>query len=466
MKESAELAYQYGPFFFSLLFLVGISRWAYRNYNAACKRTNPPASEKEISGLRSTYLASFFVGTVLVLASVVWWFLFRPQRYYFGGEIKSLEQYDNLQSDSEGIFFRSHYESAPFYQQLPQTAYFLIVDDKPFSAGEGFDLDLYKGTFTKEKITQDRNMLHIEYDPKDPSPIYELDCCDDKGHYTLKKTSNPREKSFIFGNNVVYAASSAQSADPGVSHSSSSSNAKHSSSRRTHAFVSASADLVKDPRADVGERSLALQQMQSSDREDLAELLDRAGENANGDPLVLTILDLTRHSDKQLAFRAKTLLTKLDVNQYIADRLTSRNHDTCLLAERVLFRVDTKTASQIIELAKLKEWNSANVERETESGNKTRVLVPTWIPAEKFHDAGDWYFVKALWNPSDDRTQSCLTKVFHDELISPRTLNQEEDLMRQLHGVRYVYWDEEWALAIADNIANCGGRFAFVHPGE
>ena len=461
MKQSAELAYQYGPFFFSLLFLVSISRWSYRNYNAACKRTNPPASEKEISALKNTYLTSFFVGTVLVLASVIWWFLFRPQRYYFGGEIKSLEQYDNLQSDSESIFFRSHYETAPYYQQFSQTAYFLIVGDKPFSPGDGFDLDLYKGTFNKEKITQDRNILHVEYDPKDPSPIYELDCCDKKGQYTLKKTSTQR--SSFLNETVVYAAPSPQEADAGNARSSSS-KPKTSSARVTVELTSP----LKDPSADIGERSLILQRLQSLDREALAKALDDddSATNASDDPLVLTILDLTRHSDKQLAYRARSVLAQLDVNLYIAARLVSSNEGTRRSAERILFRVDTTMAGQILQLAKSKGWKSATIEQEIESGEKTRVLVPTWIPAEKSHNAGDWYFLKVMWNPADHHTLDCLTKLFHKELISQRTIEQERELMKQKNGVRYIYWDEAWVLKLSDSVADCGAKFAFVHPGQ
>jgi hypothetical protein len=139
---------------------------------------------------------------------------------------------------------------------------------------------------------------------------------------------------------------------------------------RTSNAVSLPAGLLQDPTADIGERSLVIQRLQSSDREQIAKLLDGTAPNENGDPLVLTILDLTRHSDRQLAFRAKALLAKLNVNQYIADRLTSSDSKTRILASRVLYRVDTETARQIIESAKLKGWNSPSMEKEIESGKK------------------------------------------------------------------------------------------------
>jgi hypothetical protein len=109
-------------------------------------------------------------------------------------------------------------------------------------------------------------------------------------------------------------------------------------------------------------------------------------------------------------------------------------------------------------------------------GKKTRVLVPTWIPAEKAREGGDWYFVKAMWNPSDDSTLSCLTNVFgrHDVVVySPYGDSNaglvrkfEHTWMKNSNGVRYEHWGEETALSIADEIAGCGARFAFVHPGE
>lgn len=481
MKESAELAFQYGPFFFSLLFLVSISRWAFRNYNAACRRTNPAPDAKEISTLKNTYVASFLVGTVLVLASVVWWFLYRPQRFIFEGEIDSLEQYDILLSGSEKIFFRSTYQQAPFYRRLSQTAYFVIVGDKPFSPGDGYDFDLYKGTISEAKITQDRNRLHVDYDPDDPSPTYTLDCCDDSGHYQLKKTSKAKSTKAVRITGVVYAAPPQQEADPGISPTP----LTEKELRRLHVRpdksrpVSGPGSVLRNPLAEIGERSLALQQLQLMDRKAFIQVLDQSLGDGSDDPLVLSILDLTRHSDKQLAFRATKLLDALNVKQYVAELLAptqgatrprwagwAKDLGTQLPAMRVLFRVDKATAKAILEIAKERGFASPPLEQDIDAGQKTRVLVPTWLPSESYHRAGDWYFVKATWNPDDDHVRSCLTNLFHTELISSRTPEQEGDLMRQKRGVRYVYWDEDWALSIAASIQRCGGGFSFVHPGQ
>jgi hypothetical protein len=456
MKESAELAFQYGPFFFSLLFLVSISRWAFRNYDAACKRTNPAAGTEEISTLKNTYIASFLVGTLLVLVSMVWWFAYRPQKFLFEGEIDSLDEYDNLQSDSERIFFRSAYQKAPFFEPiLSQTAHFVIVGDKPFSQGEGYDFNLYKGSHSDEKVKRDKNILHVEYDPSDPSPTYVLDCCDENAHYRLKHKAKTSKSSLSTG--IVYAASPLQDADPGKP--------KNPTASEPWTRRRSPAEVIEDPLADIGERSLAIQQLQQMDQGDIVRVLDEFSGDVRQDALVLTLLDLTRHSDKQLAFRASRLLATVDANQYIARRLVS-NVGIRMGAERILFRVDKDTAKTILGLAKQKGYDSPKIEQDVETGGKTKVLVPTWLPSETWHQAGDWYFIRVKWKDDDERVRDCLTRLFHEVLISRRTLKQEADLMRQKNGLRYVYWDRDWVLAISDNIKDCGAGYAFVHPGQ
>ncbi len=69
LTKLVELAFQYGPFFFSVWFLVGITRWAYKKYHVATPDEKPT--------LKAIFLVSFCVGTMLVIVSVIWWFIYR-----------------------------------------------------------------------------------------------------------------------------------------------------------------------------------------------------------------------------------------------------------------------------------------------------------------------------------------------------------------------------------------------------
>jgi hypothetical protein len=90
------IALQYGPFFFALLFVLGVTRWAYgafRENNAA------NASPRAFNTVRLVFLCSFFFGLVLVAVSVTWWLRSRPVIYVFRGEIVDLRDYEKLASD-------------------------------------------------------------------------------------------------------------------------------------------------------------------------------------------------------------------------------------------------------------------------------------------------------------------------------------------------------------------------------
>ncbi|HZR22366.1 MAG TPA: hypothetical protein VFA59_02190, partial [Vicinamibacterales bacterium] len=60
-----DVAYQYGPFLFAMLFLVGITIWAQKKHDEICHQS-PPANPKDISLYRQIYVASFAFGLCLV----------------------------------------------------------------------------------------------------------------------------------------------------------------------------------------------------------------------------------------------------------------------------------------------------------------------------------------------------------------------------------------------------------------
>src|SRR5260370_21105005 len=89
------LALQYGPFFFALLFVLGVTRWAY----GAFKENNAAnTSPKAFNTMRLVFLCSFFFGLVLVVVSVSCWLRSRPAIYVFRDEIVDPRHYDKQAS--------------------------------------------------------------------------------------------------------------------------------------------------------------------------------------------------------------------------------------------------------------------------------------------------------------------------------------------------------------------------------
>src|SRR5947209_3281008 len=98
IQQLAEGAFKYGPFFFSILFVIFLTRWAYKKYDAAVTH-DPPLAQGDRNINRTMFLTTFFFGIVLVVVSITWWWWFKPNAYFFRGQIRNLQQQEDIASD-------------------------------------------------------------------------------------------------------------------------------------------------------------------------------------------------------------------------------------------------------------------------------------------------------------------------------------------------------------------------------
>ena len=180
------------------------------------------------------------------------------------------------------------------------------------------------------------------------------------------------------------------------------------------------------------------------------------------EPLMLTLLDLSRHSNKALAVQAQALLTRFNLTQYINEELNSQERDRQTnIIYNVLFRIEPRKALAILDnISFPSNVNKEDVQKEINSG-VSKVLVPTDSPS------GDRYYVRAEWDASNTETIDCLAELFNRELVEhDRTLEQEKASM-QTRGkpIRQVYWySKDWVLYMSQSINECGGVSSFVRP--
>jgi hypothetical protein len=166
-------------------------------------------------------------------------------------------------------------------------------------------------------------------------------------------------------------------------------------------------------------------------------------------------MDLTRHSDKELSYRAKQVLNRIDIHEYLVQQLQSTNRADRANAEKVLFKLDKAEAMKVS--SKLGPTRSSELASRLESRGNAPQVLPTASPQ------GDRYYVKATWDPRNPSVVECLTGLFSRELISNRSLDQERSLMKN-RSERLVYWyDKEWSVEMSRQIKSCGGTATFVH---
>src|SRR5580692_4068887 len=70
LEALSDLAFQYGPFFFSLFFLMIVVRSSNKAYQQSVSKKEPPASPQELAMARRIYYSSFAFGCALVAVAV------------------------------------------------------------------------------------------------------------------------------------------------------------------------------------------------------------------------------------------------------------------------------------------------------------------------------------------------------------------------------------------------------------
>lgn len=430
MAETLErltiLAYAYAPFFFAVWFTQFVTRWTYRIYAEA-----PSQEHQRIN--RWVFVGACTVSTLMVFGSIGWWVLYRPDVHVFRGQITGLSDEDRLGSNSVCFL-----PLKPYFPSLGQEAIdvprvenFIVVSDKPFRKNQRFDFHLTFGA-------GDVHDLSLEY-TSDPNVEHRIE-------WHNQKPSLVRGKGGSSSLNLLNVAHAADRIAQ---------NSADSAAPRGPTFGSAPRALIEalqSERADVGTKIAYLEQMRMADDNTVGAFLKH---ETQVEPMLLTVLDLSRHSNPLLADKAKSLVDeRFNLVAHLERELKSSDRSRRDSAIMLMLRMEP---SRVVALVKeLPQHLVAPYESLLSDRNQYQVLVPT---ASR---QGDRYYVQASWEPASTQTVSCLTGLFNRELISDRTLDEEEELMRG-RSRRWVYWySKDWAMYIANGIRDCGARASFV----
>lgn len=138
----ANAGFLWGPFFFSILFMLVITRTAHSYYSRVNERINPPASPTERHDYRFYFHLSIVCGTILVFLSVGWWIYAQLKQHTFQGVIVGLEQDQQIVAADNDLYYRAVQREAGD-GHIMRDYYFAIVRSSPFLDGQSFRLELY-----------------------------------------------------------------------------------------------------------------------------------------------------------------------------------------------------------------------------------------------------------------------------------------------------------------------------------
>ncbi len=447
LKAVTEVVYQYGPFAFSLIFLYSISRWAYKRYDEASKQ-NPPVDPDKERTTRAVYLLSFAAGLALVAVSVGWWFVHHPV-YVFRGTIKGLDH--NTHVSSTELYFLDRWHTPLSVNDLPtHDEDFIAVNEHPFHAGQKFSVDFGKNDAPTRP-------LNIDYDPHDGENIFRPDF---RGGQDVLVRDSANLHAFNWVNPmIVHAQESVPAQQPTYRIEQSPVQQKSSQARPASSMQQAQsgqqanyleravADTLSNSRSSVGAKIVAIEKLEKSGT---ASTLAFSQMDTNGVPLIATLLDLTRHSDRELAYEASTVVRSLDVEGYLRTGLKSRDPKARNRAEIVLGHMNPADREKVMHDLRLPSKAATRI--------KDLALVPTNFPD------GDRYYMQITWNPNAQKQGSCLASFFSTSLDVAGTPNQEAQAMEG-RGQRLIYSVyKDWVVGAAATISKCGAKVAYVRP--
>lgn len=430
LEHLTMLSYQYGPFFFAILFIAVVTKWTYRNYVSAIQQD--PQNPDHVKVTKLTFIVSAAFSLILVVISIVWWFIFQPRVYVFQGQLKGLTDYDVVTSDT--LYFKPHVFRLPTGADM-RDEHFVAISNEPFVEDQRLEFILVKGEGGNP------HRMSIPYSSAGSSQhIIEWD--EDKAQPTVQRVSHSAGSNF-FG--VAHAAD--RLAQDEVDTGTIDSGQKYISEYLIEA--------LQAERTDVGTKILLLDILGEAGDDRIRFILAYLGIT---EPMLLTILDLSRHSDPELAHKARKLVEeRFDLSAYVKDEFSSGSRFRRDEAIDLLLRMEPDRATAIIE--EVPEHFVAPYRARLANHSRYQALVPTGSRQ------GDRYYVEATWEPEGDKlvdTVECLTKLFNQGLITDRTLEQERELMEGRHQRREYWYSKQRALYIAAEIRRCGAKSAFV----
>jgi hypothetical protein len=440
-KGWTELVYQYGPFGFAILF-AAVALWLIRGARKAAG-----SNDKEVEAqARNYWIGAAVAGCAFIgFASVgtMHWLRVAESVHVFRGEIKNLTAYEQVAGDE--LYFRTELQTVLQGETDPplHNLHFIAIQDRPFTPGQLFDL-----AYLKEGASK-RTVLRVAYQDG-AEPVYRIEYNEQAQVSELKQ--------------VQTLATAAQ-----PEHHAASPFAAYARSLPILGLQAASArvqppavqvpagvdmrlvDLLQDSRTPVGAKIDALDRLRALDA---ASLKAYAETVTQSEPFALTLIELSRHSDRELASKARALADKAGVDRILATQLNSSKAHVRSEAQQAVFRVAPERAEAILQQAPATP-QTRKLATEVREGSRQRVLTPVGSAG------GDRYYVKASWDPHNRQAVECLSGLFNRELVSTRSLGDERKLMAG-RSQRLVYgYTKDWALNIADQIEACSATASF-----
>ncbi len=217
--------------------------------------------------------------------------------------------------------------------------------------------------------------------------------------------------------------------------------------------VNEAAKELQNTQAPPGEKLDILGRLMASPVVSTNMLNDRINNNLS-EPLYATLLDLQRHSDKQIAVKTRLLLNRLPLGKDVATLAATKKPENQAALTKIIASMSDVDIDNLQESAKEKGKQGMSVAALLSKRKTLGSPVPTYTKD------GDRFYVKAHWKDNDEKSIQCIGKAYFDHW-GGESLKQQVDLVRS-RTTRTVYYTKEWATEMYERLRACGAEVSYV----
>jgi cbb3-type cytochrome oxidase subunit 3 len=163
IERFATTAFELGPFFFSILFMLVIVGMAHKFYRKVNLRSNPEASAAEKKCYQIYFVSSFVAGIILVFISVGWWMYTHGKKHTLRGAIVGLGVKQILIPVDDDLYMREHLRDIDGIKFVDK--HFVIVRDSPFNTGQRIEFRFFPSDASLEQPKPEK--LYVSISGKD-----------------------------------------------------------------------------------------------------------------------------------------------------------------------------------------------------------------------------------------------------------------------------------------------------------
>lgn len=447
----SEAAQRSGPFFFAILYAVVLTGWAAKNWREARKDPNANEADRRTHRLYFIFTASF--GALAVVLACILWIERQPpvvKSYTMRGVIQQLRSGQDLWS--EDLYFRRRFGPAVVVAaklDQPFDVTFFAEQDHPFAAPQAFEIHFKKeGAESWEPIVaslEAGRKYRIRYDPASDANVIVLigappppqpslgwlpKLIDEAWAAPLPPSPQPSSRQPLVANDAVRAEITR-------------------ALQATRLYTGAQIDAVDK-----------LARFSKSDR------LAFIKSEGPFEPMIVTLLDLTRHEDDELSYKAKALIKGVDVEETFRRKLLDPKTDR--LYRDALLRLESVTAKWITDSrvgrpqAVAPPMDVSSIYQRELTRKSFALVTASWAVKGKTPrllsassaSSGDHFWISSTPPAGNTRAADC----------TAWSMRHLSDLV--VDETRHLTWSysKKAILAAADAIEKCGAKPTFARP--